>query len=134
MGEWLLKNKSYDFSLRIVRLMQFLQDQKKEFTLSRQVLRSGTSVGAMVREAQYGQSDADYLNKLQIALKEANETDYWLSLLHDTGYIDTQLFTSLQKDCSELIAILISTIKTVKARQSEKKPKTIKPKNKNRNT
>jgi four helix bundle protein len=123
MGEWLLKNKSYDFALRIVRLMQFLQDQKKEFTLSRQVLRSGTSVGAMVREAQYGQSDPDYLNKLQIALKEANETDYWLSLLHDAEYIEKQLFTSLQKDCSELIAILISTIKTVKARQIPKKRK-----------
>ena len=109
-----LKTKSYMFSIRVVRLSQFLQTEKKEFVLSKQVLRSGTAVGALIREAEFGQSRADFTSKMSIALKEANETDYWLSILKDTDYIEPQLFESLQSDCKELIAMLVSTVKTSK--------------------
>lgn len=109
-----LKNKSYKFAIRVVRLSQYLQTEKKEFVLSKQVLRSGTAVGALIREAEFGQSRPDFINKMSIALKEANETDYWLSLLKDTDYIDAKLFNSLQNDCKELIAMLVSTVKTSK--------------------
>jgi four helix bundle protein len=109
-----LKDKSYQFAIRIVKLSQFLQQDKKEFVLSRQVLRSGTSVGALIREAEFGQSRADFANKMNISLKEANETEYWLSLLKDTNFISENQFASLQSDCKELIAMLVSTVKTAK--------------------
>ncbi|MEN6386316.1 MAG: four helix bundle protein [Phycisphaerales bacterium] len=112
MKESILKNKSYDFAIRIVKLSQYLRNEKNEFVLSKQILRSGTAIGALVREAQFGQSKADFTNKMGIALKEANETDYWLSLLKDTDFINMKLFSSLQFDCNELIAMLISNIKT----------------------
>lgn len=114
MSKSILKDKSYAFAIRIVKLSQHLQDDKKEFVLSKQILRSGTSVGALIREAEFGQSKADFVNKLSIALKEANETDYWLCLLKDTDYINQELFESLQSDCKELIAMLVSSIKTAK--------------------
>ena len=114
MAESILKNKSYAFAIRVVKLSQFLQSEKKEFVLSKQVLRSGTSVGALIREAEFGQSKADFVNKMSIALKEANETEYWLSILKDTGYMDEKLFESMQSDCKELIAMLVSSIKTAK--------------------
>ena len=114
MGESILKTKSYQFAIRMVRLAQFLQQEKKEFVLYEQLLRSGTAIGALVREAEFGQSRADFAHKMSIALKEANETDYWLSLLFDTGYLKQDEFLSLQKDCKELIALLVSTVKTVK--------------------
>ena len=100
-----LKDKSYQFAIRIVKLSQFLQQDKKEFVLSRQVIRSGTAVGALIREAEFGQSKADFTNKMSISLKEANETKYWLSLLKDTGFISENQFVSLQSDCKELIAM-----------------------------
>ena len=109
----ILKNKSYFFAIRTVKLAQFLQ-QNKEFVMSKQILKSGTSIGALVREAEFAQSKLDFINKLSIALKEANETTYWLSLLNDTNYIEEKLFDSLQKDCKELISILVSIIKTTK--------------------
>jgi four helix bundle protein len=112
--ESIVKEKSYTFAIRIVRLSQFLQQEKKEYILSKQVMRSGTSVGALIREAEFAQSNADYINKFSIALKEANETDYWISLLKDTGYIEIKLYDSLINDCKELIALLVSTIKTLK--------------------
>ena len=115
--ESILKSKSYKFAIRIVRLSQYLQYEKKEFVLNKQVLRSGTAVGAIIREAEFAQSPADYINKFSIALKEANETDYWLSLLNDTEFIETKLFESLSKDCKELISILVSTIKTLKTKR-----------------
>lgn len=114
MAESVLKNKSYAFAIRIVKLSEFLQFETKEFVLSKQVLRSGTAIGALVREAELGQSKADFVNKLSIALKEANETEYWLSILNDTKYIDEKLFESMQSDCKELIAMLVSSIKTAK--------------------
>ena len=114
MKENVLKSKSYDFAIRIVKLSQYLQVEKKEFILSKQILRSGTAIGALVREAEYGQSKIDFIHKLTISLKEANETEYWLSLLKDTGYIEEKLFTSLTENCQELLKLLISSIKTSK--------------------
>jgi four helix bundle protein len=112
--ESVLKNKSYQFAIRVVRLSQFLQNEKKEFVLSKQVLRSGTSIGALIREAEFGQSRADFVSKMSISLKEANETDYWLSMLKDTDYINQILFESLNSDCKEIIAMLVSSVKTAK--------------------
>ena len=108
-----LQNKSYSFAIRIVKLSQFLQEEKREFVLTKQILRSGTSIGALIREAEFGQSKADFINKMSIALKEANETQYWLSLIHII-VIEIKLFESLENDCKELIAMLVSTIKTSK--------------------
>ena len=113
-ADGVLKRKSYGFAIRVVKLTQYLQDNYKDYALSRQVLRSGTSIGALVREAEFAQSKLDFINKLSIALKEANETSYWLSLLYETNYIDEKLFNSLQSDCKELIAILVSIVKTTK--------------------
>ena len=114
MGKSILKDKSYAFAIRIERLSQFLQTEKREFVMGKQVLRSGTAIGALIREGEFGQSKADFINKLSISLKEANETEYWLSLLKDTDYIEQKLFESLQSDCNELIAMLVSSIKTAK--------------------
>ncbi len=112
--ESLLRTKSYAFSVRVVRLSQFLVSEHKEYVLSRQVLRSGTAIGALIREAEYGISKADFRNKMSIALKEANETEYWLLILRDTDYINEKLFRSLSVDCVELIKMLIATVKTTK--------------------
>lgn len=96
-----------------------MRRDKSEYVLAKQVLRSGTAVGALIREAEFGQSRADFKNKMSIALKEANETSYWLSLLKDTEHIDEKLYISLATDCKELIAMLISTVKTIKAEKRE---------------
>ena len=114
MGGSPLKNKSYLFAIRVVKLSQYLRDEKREFVLSKQVLRSGTAVGALIREAEFGQSKPDFTSKMSIALKEANETEYWLSLLKDTDIINEKEFASLHSDCKELIAMLVSTVKTSK--------------------
>ena len=110
----ILKTKSYSFAIRIVKLAQYLQKEKSEYVLSKQVLRSGTAIGALIREAEFGQSKDDFIHKLSISLKEANESDYWISLLFDTEYIDDSMHKSLSSDCSELIYILVSSIKTAK--------------------
>lgn len=107
-----LRDKSYAFSVRIVQLSQFLIKEHKEFVLSKQILRSGTAIGALVREAEYGISKPDFRNKMSIALKEANETEYWLLILRDTDYIAEKMFRSLSVDCVELIKMLIATVKT----------------------
>ena len=107
-----LRTKSYAFGVRIVRLSQFMVSEHKEYVLSKQVLRSGTAIGALIREAEYGISKPDFRNKMSIALKEANETDYWLSILKDTDYINEKMFQSLSADCVELIKMLIATVKT----------------------
>jgi four helix bundle protein len=114
MKENIVKNKSFDFALRIVKLYQFLCDTKKEFVLSKQVLRSGTSIGANVRESEHGQSKADFISKLSIALKEANETDYWLELLYKSNYIDEVQYLSLKSDMDEILKLLVSIVKTSK--------------------
>ena len=112
--ENILKSKSYSFAIRIVKLSQYLQNEKKEYVLSKQVLKSGTSIGALIREAEYGQSKTDFVHKMSIALKEANENEYWISILKDTGYIDDKLFKSLSNDCEELLKLLTTSIKTAK--------------------
>ena len=114
MGKSILKEKSYAFAIKIVTLSQFLQAEKKEYVLSKQILRSGTSIGALIREAEFGQSKPDFIHKMSIALKEANETAYWLNILKDTGYLTLEKFDLLQKDVMELIAMLVSTVKTTK--------------------
>jgi four helix bundle protein len=112
--KWLLKEKSYKFAIRIVRLTQYLRQKKRETIMSKQVLRSGTAIGALIREAEFAQSKADFVNKLSVSLKEANETAYWLSLLKDTEYIDATMFESISLDCEELLCILVASIKTTK--------------------
>ena len=114
MGKSILRDKSYLFAIRIVKLAKYLQTDHKEFVLARQVLRSGTAIGALIKEAEYGQSKPDFINKMNIALKEANETEYWLSLLKDTLFISEEEFKSLEEDTKEIIKMLISTIKTAK--------------------
>jgi four helix bundle protein len=109
-----LRDKSYMFAIKIVKLSQYLQSEKKEFVLSKQILKSGTAIGALIREAEFGQSRPDFISKMSISLKEANETEYWLSILNDTNYLELELFNSLQSDCKELIAMLVSTVNTSK--------------------
>lgn len=114
MRENVLKTKSFSFAVRVVDLYKYLQTENKEFVLSKQLLRCGTSVGAMVREAEQGESKADFIHKLSIALKEINETLYWLELLNETAYLSQQQFESINADATELIKLLISIIKTSK--------------------
>ena len=109
-----LEEKSLKFAIRIVNLYKYLIDEKKEFVMSKQVLRSGTSIGANIAEAQYAQSKADFLTKMHISLKEASETIYWLKLLNRTNYLDDNMFESLKTDCDELIRITVASIKTAK--------------------
>ena len=114
MKESILKQKSFNFAVRIVNLYKYLCDEKKEFVLSKQVLRSGTSVGAMVREAEHSESKADFVHKMAIAQKEINETLYWLELLSKTEYITNTEFDSIKPDAVEIIKLLTSSIKTAK--------------------
>lgn len=109
-----IQAKSYAFAIRIVNAYKFLVGTQKEFVLSKQVLRSGTAIGALVAEAHHAQSGADFLNKMNIALKEASETSYWLSLLKDTHYIEESTYCSIAADCNELIALLVSIVKSMK--------------------
>ena len=110
----LIENKSKKFAIRIVRLYQFLCEEKKEYVLSKQILRSGTSIGANVKEAIKGQSKADFISKMSISLKEASETEYWLEILHETNYLSEEQFNGVYMDCKELLKILTSIIKTSK--------------------
>ena len=112
MSDNVVLDKSKLFAIRIIRLYQFLCGEKKEFVLSKQVLRSGTSIGANVRESVRGQSKPDFYSKLNIALKEADDTAYWLELLHESGIIDAKQFDSIYEDCNELIKLLLSITKT----------------------
>ena len=106
MRENVIKIKSFEFAVRIVKFYQFLCNEKKEFVLSKQVLRSGTSIGAMVREAEHSESKADFIHKLSIAQKEINETIYWLDLLRATDYISPQQFESIHADAVEIIKLI----------------------------
>lgn len=114
MKENIIKNKSFEFALRIVSLSQNLVNEKKEYVLSKQILRSGTAIGALIREAEHAESKADFIHKLSIALKEANETEYWLELLYRSNYIDESSFNNLSSDLKEILRLLISIIKTSK--------------------
>ena len=110
----ILYDKSYTFSIRIVKLAQYLTREKKEYILSKQIIRSGTAICALASESKFAQSRADFLNKLMVALKEENETQYWINLLYDTEYITQSMHDSLLKDCRELVGLLVSIIKTLK--------------------
>ena len=109
-----IEYKTYSFANRIVKAYRYLTKEQKEFILSKQLLRSGTAIGALVREAKFTQSKADFINKMSIALKEANETKYWLSLLYDNEYIDNPSFQSIFEEAKEVTAILVSIVKTTK--------------------
>ena len=115
MGENILKDKSYFFAIEIVKAAEQIISQRKEYVLSKQLIRSGTAIGALIREAEFAQSKPDFINKMSISLKEANETLYWINLLKDTDYISEELFITLSKDCRELISILVASVKTAKA-------------------
>lgn len=107
-------DKTKAFALRIIKLYKHLCNEQNEYVISKQVLRSGTSIGANVKEAIRGQSKPDFYSKLNIALKEASETEYWLELLHESDYIDKAAFDSIYMDCQEIIKILVSITKTQK--------------------
>ena len=109
--ENVIEAKSFEFAVRIVNLYKHLTESKKEFVLSKQRLRSGTSIGANVAEAERGQSKADFNAKMNIALKEANESEYWIRLLHRTEYLTKEEFDSIEKDIKEIIAILVAICK-----------------------
>ena len=120
MRENVVRDKSFAFALRVVKPAKFLESEKREYVLSRQLLRSGTAVGALVREAEHAESKADFIHKMNIALKEANETLYWLELLHRGEYIDKDSFQSIGSDSDELVKLLVAIVKTSKtARLSE---------------
>ena len=107
--------KSKDFAIRIVKLYRYLNENKKEYVLSKQLLKSGTSIGANVKEAIRAQSKSDFYAKMNIALKEASETEYWLEILKETEYIDDVSFKSIYADCQEILKILMSITKTQKS-------------------
>ncbi len=114
MKENILKDKTINFAIRIVNLSKYLNETKGEYVLAKQLLRSGTAIGALVREAEQAESKADFIHKQSIALKECNETLYWLELLYRTGYLAKIEYDSILADATELIKILISIIKTSK--------------------
>lgn len=117
MKENIIKDKSFNFALRIVKLFQYLGESKKEFVLSKQLLRCGTSIGALVREAEQAESKADFIHKLSISLKEANESEYWIELLFKANYIEANEYQSVNADLQEILKILVSIIKTSKTQK-----------------
>lgn len=118
MKDSILKSKTKSFALKIIKMYNYLCDEKKEYVMSKQVLRSGTSIGANIAEAFYAQSEADFIAKLYISRKEAGETIYWIELLKESSYIGCDEADSMIKDCDELLKILTSSIKTMKSKQS----------------
>ena len=118
MANSIIGEKSLAFAKRIARCYRFLYDKKKETVMSKQLLRSGTSIGANVREGQYAQSKKDFISKMNIALKEAGETDYWLDVIHSAEYFTDEEYTSLDADNKELLRILASIVKTSKESNS----------------
>ncbi|TDE41817.1 four helix bundle protein [Flavobacterium rhamnosiphilum] len=121
MKENIIKSKSFDFAIRIVKLYQYLCFDKKEFILSKQLLRSGTSIGAMIREAEHAESRQDFVHKLSIAQKEANEVVYWLELLKATDYLNEKEFENINNDAISILKLITSIIKTTKAKVDIKK-------------
>jgi four helix bundle protein len=119
--ENVLKSKSFSFSLRVIKLYKHLSVEQKEYVLSKQVLRSGTSIGANVVEANYAQSRPDFVHKLSISLKEAHETQYWLELLRESGFVSAKQIDPLILECSELQRILTVSIKTSKSNSATAK-------------
>ena len=111
-----LVDESLDFAVRIAKLSRFLASERQDFVLSRQILKSGTSIGANVREAQFAQSEADFISKLSIALKEGSETQYWLEILLRADFVDKQQYDSLRKDCDSLVSRLVRAVKSSKSK------------------
>ena len=112
VSENIIVDKSFDFAVRIVNLYKYLNTEQKEYVVSKQLLRSGTSIGANVSEAERAQSKADFISKMSIALKEANETNYWLKLLYKTNYLSKSQYDSINADINELIKLLVAICKT----------------------
>jgi len=115
----IVRKKSKAFASRIVKLGRYLHETQKEFILSKQVIRSGTSIGANLAEAQYAASKSDFVNKLRISLKECSETMFWLDLLEENGYLGDSEFLSLKDDCRELLKLLVSSVRTLVEKPSE---------------
>ena len=115
MGDNLIDKRAYAFALRIVKAYKFLCRDKGEYVLSKQLLRSGTAIGALRREAKFAQSRADFINKISVALKEANETLYRIGLLHDSGCFDDYAYSSIHGEAHEITSILVPVVKTTKA-------------------
>lgn len=118
MKDSILKNKSKAFALRIIKMYNYLCNEKNEYVMSKQVLRSGTSIGANIAEAFYAQSEADFIAKLYISRKESGETLYWIDLLKESGYIGDDVAAYISAECDELLKLLTSSIKTMKSKQS----------------
>ena len=114
MSESIVGKKSFEFAVRIINFYKKFSHENKEYVLSRQILRSGTSIGANVREAEHAQSKADFIHKLSIALKEANETEYWLDLLYETNYLTDEEFLNVKNKNIEILKLLTSIINTSK--------------------
>lgn len=117
----IIKDKSFEFALEVVRVYKYLRFQEKEFVLSKQLLRSGTAVGALIRESEHAQSRPDFIHKLSIGLKESNETDYWVDLLYKSEYLNKDDYDSLKHKNLELLKLLTSIIKNTKANNSRGK-------------
>ena len=115
----LVQQKSFQFAIRIVKLTQYLQQEKKEYILSKQLLRSGTSIGANINEAEYSISAKEFNMKMYISYKECGETAYWLRLLHETNYLDKKQYDSISRDCIEIQKILTAITRTIKNKESE---------------
>lgn len=113
----IIQEKSYLFAIRIIKMYQKLTERKREFVISKQCLRSGTAIGALISESEHAQSKADFISKLTIALKEANETVYWIKLMKDTDYISVNEYNSISADALELVKILASIVKTLKSKK-----------------
>jgi four helix bundle protein len=114
MAESVLRKKSYGFALKVIKVYKQIVTEKKEYVLSKQFLDSGTSIGALIREAEFAQSKADFISKMNIALKESNETEYWICLLRDSEFISIETASDLFSDNQELLRMLIASIKTAK--------------------
>ena len=106
-----VRDKSFAFAVRVVRLCQHVRQEKREYVLSKQLLRSGTAIGALIREADQAESRADFVHKMSIALKEANESEYWIQLLNETGYIDARGAESIGADLTEILKLLVAIVK-----------------------
>ena len=117
----ILKKKSFDFAVRIIGLYKHLNFNQGEYVLSKQILKAGTAIGALIREAEFASSRPDFLNKLAIGLKEANESVYWLELLHATNYITNRMYESIISDARELVSMLVASIKTIKGKKENLK-------------
>lgn len=110
----IVATKSYSFALEVIKMHKFLLESKKEYVLSKQLLRSGTAIGALIKEAEHAQSKADFLHKMNVALKEANETEYWLMLLKDSKYINEEQYNEIISICQPIVRLLISIVRTTK--------------------